>query len=132
MQTVNLLLPQPVPTKRALRKLVRAGEESKKVIQDDLATAGLPARKTSSVATGCFITGWDALRPSTCLDGPGHCRKAAEALATASRQGRGGGWERPRRKRAPSFSLSKSPGEIQEPHREGPQRLANLPLEAEA
>jgi hypothetical protein len=79
------------------------------------------------VATGCFFTGWDAFRPPTCLDSPAHCRKETKALTTPNRQGRRGGWERTRPKTAPSFSLSK-PGEIQEPHRQGPQRLVNLPL----
>lgn len=80
------------------------------------------------MATGCFITGWDAFRPPTCLDGPAHCRKETKAFTTPSRQGRGDGWEQIRRKRTPGFSLSKSPGEIQESHRQGPQRLVNLPL----
>lgn len=44
MQTVNLVDPAPaMPSKGTLMRLARAGAKNKKVIQDDLPTAGLAA-----------------------------------------------------------------------------------------
>lgn len=100
-------------------KLAKAGRESKEVIQDDLTIALLPASKRSSVATGCFITGWDVFRPSACLDCPAHCRKETKSLATPSRQGREAAGSSQGRRKHPASAFPSHPARSRSPTDKG-------------